>query len=53
MEQDFTLPLDDETSSRLLQKPNVMKDAKCLTSAPGLRRLVQPAESPPGSDLDV
>ncbi|KAA8578220.1 hypothetical protein FQN60_005352 [Etheostoma spectabile] len=29
-----------------------MKEAKRLTSTPELRRLVQSAESPPGSDLD-
>ncbi|KAA8578678.1 hypothetical protein FQN60_000113 [Etheostoma spectabile] len=58
VDQDFTLLFDDETSSRLLQKwdlffkPKVMKEAKRLTSTPELRRLVQSAESPPGSDLD-
>lgn len=58
MDQDFTLLFDDETSSRLLQKwdvffkPNVIKEAIRLTSTPELRRLVQSAESPPGSDLD-
>lgn len=58
MDQDFTLLFDGDTSSRLLQKwdlffkPNVIKEAKRLTSTPELRRLVQSAESPPGSDLD-
>lgn len=58
MEQDFTLLFDEETSSRPLQKwdvffkPNVMKEAKRLTSTSELRRLVQSAESLPGSDLD-
>ena len=58
VDQDFTLLFDDETSSRLLQKwdvffkPNVIKEAKRLTSTPELRRLLQSAESPPGSDLD-
>lgn len=58
MEQDFTLLFDEETSSRLLQKwdvffkPNVIKEAKRLTSTSELRRLVQSAESLPGSDLD-
>ncbi|XP_041739687.1 uncharacterized protein LOC121571949 isoform X2 [Coregonus clupeaformis] len=58
VDQDFTLLFDDDTSSRLLQKwdlffkPNVIKEAKRLTSTPELRRLVQSAESPPGSDLD-
>ncbi|CAL8238776.1 unnamed protein product, partial [Lota lota] len=54
VDQDFTLLFDDDTSSRLLQKwdlffkPNVIKEAKRLTSTPELRRLVQSAESPPG-----
>ena len=58
MDQDFTLLFDDETSSRLLQKwdvffkPNVIKEAKWLTSTPEFRRLVQSAESPAGSDPD-
>lgn len=58
MDQDFPLLFDEDTSSRLLQKwdlffkPNVIKEAKRLTSTPELRRLVQSAESPPGSDLD-
>ncbi|XP_049930796.1 uncharacterized protein LOC126408987 [Epinephelus moara] len=58
VDQDFALLFDDETSVRLLQKwnvffkPNVIKEAKRLTSTPELRRLVQSAESPPGSDLD-
>lgn len=58
VDQDFTLLFDGDTSSRLLQKwdlffkPNVIKEAKRLTSTPELRRLVQSAESPPGSDLD-
>ncbi|KAK0142385.1 hypothetical protein N1851_019829 [Merluccius polli] len=58
VDQDFTLLFDDETSSRLLQKwdvffnPNVLKEAKRLTSTPELRHLAQSAESPPGSDLD-
>ncbi|XP_029375728.1 uncharacterized protein LOC115054599 [Echeneis naucrates] len=55
--QDFTLLFDDETSSRLLQKwdvffkPNIIKEAKQLTSTPELQRLVQSAESPPGRGL--
>ncbi|KAA8594132.1 hypothetical protein FQN60_004966, partial [Etheostoma spectabile] len=58
VDQDFPLLFDDDTSSRLLQiwdlsfEPNVMEEAKRLTSTPELRRLVQSAESPPGSDLD-
>ncbi|XP_029598007.1 uncharacterized protein LOC115180226 isoform X3 [Salmo trutta] len=58
VDQDFTLLFDGDTSSRLLQKwdlffkPNVIKEAKRLTSTPELRRLVQSAESLPGSDLD-
>ncbi|XP_056451866.1 uncharacterized protein LOC130386969 isoform X3 [Gadus chalcogrammus] len=58
MDQDFTLLFDDDTSSRLLQKwdlffkPNVIKEAKQLTSTPELRHLVQSAESPQGDDLD-
>ncbi|XP_077953082.1 uncharacterized protein LOC120811960 [Gasterosteus aculeatus] len=58
VDQDFTLLFDKDTSSRLLQKwdlffkPNVIKEAKRLTSTPELRRLVQSAESPPGRDLD-
>ena len=58
MDQDFTLLFDDDTSSRLLQKwdlffkPNVIKEAKQLTSIPELRHLVQSAESPQGDDLD-
>lgn len=58
VDQDFTLLFDGDTSSRLLQKwdlffkPNVIKEAKRLTSTPELCRLVQSAESPPGSDLD-
>ncbi|KAF1374263.1 hypothetical protein PFLUV_G00248120 [Perca fluviatilis] len=58
VDQDFTLLFDDDTSSRLLQKwdlffkPNVIKEAKRLTPTPELRRLVESAESPPGSDLD-
>ncbi|XP_045082971.1 uncharacterized protein LOC121532948 [Coregonus clupeaformis] len=57
VDQDFTLLFDDDTSSRLLQKwdlffkPNVIKEAKRLTSTPELRRLVQSAESPPGRGL--
>ncbi|XP_070773831.1 uncharacterized protein [Enoplosus armatus] len=54
-----TSPLfGDDTSSMLLQKwdvffkLNVIKEAKRLTSTPELRRLVQSAESPPGSDLN-
>uniref|UniRef100_G3Q9Q3 Uncharacterized protein n=1 Tax=Gasterosteus aculeatus TaxID=69293 RepID=G3Q9Q3_GASAC len=55
VDQDFTLLFDEDTSSRLLQKwdlffkPNVIKEAKRLTSTPELRRLVQSAESPPGT----
>ncbi|XP_056451871.1 uncharacterized protein LOC130386974 [Gadus chalcogrammus] len=58
VDQDFTLLFDDDTSSRLLQKwdlffkPNVIKEAKQLTSTPELRHLVQSAESPQGDDLD-
>ncbi|XP_045065989.1 uncharacterized protein LOC121556360 [Coregonus clupeaformis] len=58
VDQHFTLLFDDDTSSRLLQKwdlffkPNVIKEAKPLTSTPELRRLVQSAESPPGSGID-
>ncbi|XP_028665264.1 uncharacterized protein LOC114657546 [Erpetoichthys calabaricus] len=54
VDQDFTLLFDDDTSSRLFQKwdlffkPNVIKEAKCLTSTPELRRLMQSAESLPG-----
>ena len=33
-------------------KPNIIKEAKQLTSTPELQRLVQSAESPPGSDPD-
>ncbi|TDH05601.1 hypothetical protein EPR50_G00124110 [Perca flavescens] len=36
----------------LFFKPNVIKEAKRLTPTPELRRLVESAESPPGSDLD-
>ncbi|KAJ8381346.1 hypothetical protein SKAU_G00021240 [Synaphobranchus kaupii] len=58
VDQDFTLLFGDETSSNLLQKwdvyfkPNVIKEAKQLTQTPELRRLVQSAESPTGSDLN-
>lgn len=58
MDQDFTLLFDDETSARLLQKwdvffkPNVIKEAKQLTSTQELRCLVQSAESLIGCDLD-
>ncbi|XP_028252236.1 uncharacterized protein LOC114453878 isoform X2 [Parambassis ranga] len=58
VDQDFTLLFDEETSARLLQKwdvffkPNVIKEAKQLTSTPELRRLVQSAESPIGRDFD-
>lgn len=58
MDQDFTLLFDDETSSRLLEKwdlffkPNVIKEAKQLTSTPELSQLVLIAENPTGSDLD-
>ncbi|KAJ8346522.1 hypothetical protein SKAU_G00279230 [Synaphobranchus kaupii] len=58
VDQDFTLLFGDETSSNLLQKwdvyfkPNVIKEAKRLTQTPELRRLVQSAESPTGSDLN-
>ncbi|XP_061749766.1 uncharacterized protein LOC133548848 [Nerophis ophidion] len=56
VEQDFILLFDDETSSRLLQKwdvffkPNIIKEAKRLTSTPELRRLLQSAECYIGSD---
>ncbi|RXN07740.1 hypothetical protein ROHU_032174 [Labeo rohita] len=58
VEQDFTLPFDEETSSRLLQKwdtffkPNVRKEAKRLTSTAELSQLLLSAERPQGSDLD-
>ncbi|MED6256416.1 hypothetical protein ATANTOWER_025644 [Ataeniobius toweri] len=57
-DQDFSLLFNEETSSRLLQKwdvfftPNVIKEAKHLTSTPELRSLVQSAESPQGYDQD-
>ncbi|XP_045916886.1 uncharacterized protein LOC123977887 [Micropterus dolomieu] len=47
VEQDFTLLFGDETSSRLLQKwdvffkPNIIQEAKQLTSTPELRRLIR------------
>ncbi|XP_050984428.1 uncharacterized protein LOC127176683 [Labeo rohita] len=56
--QDFTLLFDEETSSRLLQKwdtffrPNVIKEAKRLTSTAELSQLLLSAERPQGSDLD-
>ncbi|KAL1279034.1 hypothetical protein QQF64_025707 [Cirrhinus molitorella] len=58
VEQDFTLLFDEETSSRLLQKwdtffrPNVIKEAKSLTSTAELSELLLSAERPQGSDLD-
>ncbi|KAI2656852.1 DNA mismatch repair protein MutL [Labeo rohita] len=58
VEQDFTLLFDEETSSRLLQKwdtffrPNVIKEAKRLTSTAELSQLLLSAERPQGSDLD-
>ncbi|XP_038586466.1 uncharacterized protein LOC119911613 isoform X2 [Micropterus salmoides] len=59
VEQDFTLLFGDETSSRLLQKwdvffkPNIIQEAKQLTSTPELRRLIQSAESSSGSDEET
>ncbi|XP_030576890.1 uncharacterized protein LOC115774023 isoform X2 [Archocentrus centrarchus] len=58
IDQDFSLLVNEETSSRLLEKwdvffkSNVIKEAKCLTSTPQLRRLVQSAEIPQGDDQD-
>nr|XP_054604582.1 uncharacterized protein LOC129165435 [Nothobranchius furzeri] len=58
VEQDFSLLFNEDTSSRLLQKwdgffkPNVIKEAKRLTSTPELRSLVQSAERSPGDDQD-
>ncbi|RXN14660.1 hypothetical protein ROHU_008974 [Labeo rohita] len=58
VEQDFTLLFDEETSSRLLQKwdtffrPNVIKEAKRLTSTAELSQLLLSAERPQGNDLD-
>ncbi|KAM9754046.1 uncharacterized protein ACNS7B_007170 isoform 2-T2 [Menidia menidia] len=57
IDQDFSLLFSEETSSRLLQKwdvifkPNVIKEAKRLTSTPELRSLVQSAESLHSDDL--
>ncbi|XP_016380899.1 uncharacterized protein LOC107718367, partial [Sinocyclocheilus rhinocerous] len=57
VDQDFTLLFDAETSSRLLQKwdtffrPNVIKEAKQLTSKAELSQLLLSAECPEGSDL--
>ncbi|XP_029006507.1 uncharacterized protein LOC114855495 isoform X2 [Betta splendens] len=57
VDQDFTLLFGDETSSMFLEKwdmffrPNVIKQAKTLTSTPELRQLLLIAEGPPGSDL--
>ncbi|XP_045897842.1 uncharacterized protein LOC123965332 [Micropterus dolomieu] len=59
VEQDFTLLFGDETSTRLLQKwdvffkPNIIQEAKQLTSTPELRRLIQSAESSSGSDEET
>nr|XP_054603253.1 uncharacterized protein LOC129165059 [Nothobranchius furzeri] len=58
VEQDFSLLFNEDTSSRLLQKwdgffkPNVIKEARRLTSTPELRSLVQSAERSPGDDQD-
>ncbi len=57
VDQDFTLLFDAETSSRLLQKwdtffrPNVIKEAKQITSTSELSQLLLSAECPEGSDL--
>ncbi|XP_055049558.1 uncharacterized protein [Misgurnus anguillicaudatus] len=57
VDQDFTLLFDTETSSRLLQKwdtffrPNVIKEAKQLTSTADLSQLLLSAEWPNSSDL--
>lgn len=56
VDQHFTLLFDQDTSSRLLKKwevfkPNVIKEAKGLSSTPELCRLLESAESPPGSGL--
>ncbi|XP_065131238.1 uncharacterized protein [Paramisgurnus dabryanus] len=57
VDQDFTLLFDTETSSRLLQKwdtffrPNVIKEAKQLTSTADLSQLLLSAECPNSSDL--
>ncbi|XP_060726533.1 uncharacterized protein LOC132846038 [Tachysurus vachellii] len=57
VDQDFTLLFDAETSSRLLQKwdtffrPNVIKEAKQVTSTPELSQLLLSAERPEGSYL--
>ncbi|XP_016327127.1 uncharacterized protein LOC107676902 [Sinocyclocheilus anshuiensis] len=57
VDQDFTLLFDAETSSRLLQKwdtffrPNVIKEAKQLTSTAELSQLLLSADCPEGSDL--
>ncbi|KAM4547514.1 uncharacterized protein V3H82_021101 [Fundulus diaphanus] len=59
IDQDFSLLFNEETSSRLLQKwdvffkPNVIKEAKRLTSTPELRSLVQSVEIPQGDDQDT
>ncbi|KAK2868808.1 hypothetical protein Q7C36_000679 [Tachysurus vachellii] len=57
VDQDFTLLFDAETSSRLLQRwdtffgPNVIKEAKQVTSTPELSQLLLSAERPEGSYL--
>ncbi|XP_014867488.1 PREDICTED: uncharacterized protein LOC106932999 [Poecilia mexicana] len=57
IDQDFRLLFGEETSTRLLEKwdvffkPNVIKEAKRLTSTPELRSLMQSVESLQSDDL--
>ncbi|XP_028327480.1 uncharacterized protein LOC114478550 isoform X2 [Gouania willdenowi] len=57
VDQDFTLLFDEQTSSMLLHKwdvlfkPNVIREAKRLVFTTELHRLLRSAESPSGSEL--